>query len=46
MNEILEAMCAPETTDAPQEGDFVPRNQEDNIADEMFIKNWIGRERR
>ena len=43
---ILEIMCAPDNTDTPQEGDFGPRNPEDDIADEMFIKSWIDRERR
>lgn len=46
LKEILEIMCAPETTDAPQESDFILRSPEDDIADELFVKNWIDTERR
>ena len=46
LKEILETMCAPENTDAPQASDFVLRNPEDDMADEMFVKSWIDRERR
>ncbi|MDL2263056.1 hypothetical protein LJC31_00230 [Synergistaceae bacterium OttesenSCG-928-I11] len=46
LKEILEIMCAPDNTDTPQESDIVTRNSGDDVADEMFIKSWIDRERR
>jgi hypothetical protein len=39
--EILEILCAPATTDEPEETDF---EAVDDTAEEEFIKNWIERE--
>jgi hypothetical protein len=39
--EMLEIMCAPGITDAPEESDFV---ESDELEEEKFVKNWIERE--
>ena len=46
MSDVLEIMCAPEATDAPQESDFIPRGPKDDMADRLFIKSWTEKERR
>jgi hypothetical protein len=39
--EMLEIMCAPGTTDVPEESDFV---ESDETAEEIFVEDWIARE--
>ncbi|MDR0764300.1 MAG: hypothetical protein LBE65_01750 [Synergistaceae bacterium] len=39
--EMLEMLCAPETTDEPEESDFV---EADESEEERFVENWIEKE--
>jgi hypothetical protein len=39
--EMLEILCAPGTTDEPEESDFV---ETDELEEEKFVRNWIERE--
>lgn len=39
--EILEIMCAPMTTDEPDESDFV---ESDEKAEEAFVRDWMWKE--
>ena len=42
--EMLEILCAPATTDEPEESDFIEESESDEKADERFVENWIERE--
>ena len=40
-DEILDIACAPETTDEPEESDFITNEE---IDEEKFVKNLITKE--
>jgi hypothetical protein len=40
--EILEILCAPGITDEPEGSDFVDI---DELEEEIFVQNWIRKER-
>ena len=42
--EMLEILCAPGTTDEPEESDFIEESDLDEIAEETFVKDWIEKE--
>ena len=39
--EMLEIMCAPGTTDEPEESDF---EETDELEEEKFVNDWIEKE--
>lgn len=39
--EILEVMCAPTTTDEPDESDFIASDEK---AEEAFVRDWMRKE--
>jgi hypothetical protein len=39
--EMLEILCAPGSTDEPEESDF---EETDELEEEKFVKNWIAKE--
>jgi hypothetical protein len=39
--EMLEILCAPASTDEPEESDFIAENSSDEAEEEAFVKNWI-----
>ena len=40
-DEIMDIVCAPETTDKPEESDFITS---DEIGEEKYVKNLITKE--
>jgi hypothetical protein len=39
--EMLEILCAPETTDEPEESDF---EEIDELEEEKFVAKWVEKE--